>query len=108
MLSKLKSYGLAFMGGIVVLLYFIIGQKNRALRKQAEYMIKRKKEEVKELGKQKQKVLTKIADGKGDTVKLEAKLDKIHEKANNIKKEAKSKPKEEKWDEVLDFIKSDF
>ena len=47
MLSKLKSYGLAFMGGIVVLMYFVIGQKNRALRKQAEYMIKRKKEEVK-------------------------------------------------------------
>ena len=47
MISKLKSYGLAFMGGIVVLLYFVIGQKNRALRKQAEYMVKRKKEWLK-------------------------------------------------------------
>ena len=96
MLSKLKSYGLAFMGGIVVLMYFVIGQKNRALRKQAEYMIKRKKEEVKELGKQKQKVLDNIKVGKGNSEKLAAKLDKINEKANNIKKEAKSKPKEEK------------
>ena len=56
MLSKLKSYGLAFMGGIVVLMYFIIGQKNRALRKQSEYMIKRKKEEVKALASKKKKL----------------------------------------------------
>ncbi len=108
MLSKLKSYGLAFMGGIVVLMYFVIGQKNRALRKQAEYMIKRKKEEVKELGKQKKKILEKVVHTKGDTTKLEAKLQKIQDKAKSIKEEAKSKPKEEKWDEVLDFIKSDF
>ena len=108
MLSKLKSYGLAFMGGIVVLMYFIIGQKNRALRKQAEYMIKRKKEEVKELGKQKKKILEKVVNTKGDTTKLEAKLQKIQDKAKAIKDEVKSKPKEEKWDEVLDFIKSDF
>ena len=108
MMSKLKSYGLAFMGGIVVLMYFVIGQKNRALRKQAEYMIKRKKEEVKDLGKQKQKLLDKVKNTKGDTTKIEAKLSKIEDKAKAIKEEAKSKPKEEKWDEVLEFIKSDF
>ena len=89
MMSKLKSYGLAFMGGIVVLMYFVIGQKNRALRKQAEYMIKRKKEEVKDLGKQKQKLLDKVKTTKGDTTKIE-------DKAKAIKEEAKSKPKEEK------------
>ena len=43
-----------------------------------------------------EKVLEKIVSGKGDSTKLEAKLDKINEKANNIKKEAKSKPKDEK------------
>ena len=108
MLSKLKSYWLSFMGGIVFLMYFVIGKKNRALRKQAEYMIKRKKEEVKELGKQKKKLLDKVKTTKGDTTKIDAKLSKIEDKAKAIKEEAKSKPKEEKWDEVLDFIKSDF
>ena len=108
MISKLKSYGLAFMGGIVVLLYFIIGQKNRALRKQAEYMIKRKKEEVKELGKQKRKLVEKIKNTTGDNTKLNIKLVDIERKASQIKEEAKSKPKEEKWDEVLSFIDSDF
>lgn len=108
MLSKLKSYGLAFMGGIVVLMYFIIGQKNRALRKQSEYMIKRKKEEVKALASKKKKLLEKVKNTKGDNTKLNIKLVEIERKASKIKEEAKSKPKEEKWDEVLDFIKSDF
>ena len=96
MISKLKSYGLAFMGGIVVLLYFVIGQKNRALRKQAEYMVKRKKEEVKELGKQKRKLVEKIKNTTGDNTKLNIKLVHIERKASKIKEEAKSKPKEEK------------
>ena len=108
MISKLKTYGLAFMGGIVVLMYFLLGQKNRALRKQAEYMVKRKKEEVKELGKQKQKILNKVKNTKGDNTKLNIKLVEIERKAAKIKEEAKSKPKEEKWDEVLSFIDSDF
>ena len=96
MISKLKSYGLAFMGGIVVLMYFVIGQKNRALRKQAEYMIKRKKEEVKELGKKKKKLVDKIKNTTGDNTKLNIKLVDIERKAAKIKEEAKSKPKEEK------------
>ena len=96
MLSKLKSYGIAFMGGIVVLMYFIIGQKNRAIRKQAEYLIKRKKEEVKELGKQKKKLIEKAKNTKGDNTKLNIKLVEIERKASKIKEEAKSKPKEEK------------
>jgi predicted ATP-binding protein involved in virulence len=96
MISKLKSYGLACLGGIIVLMYFLIGQKNRALRKQAEYMIKRKKEEVKDLGKQKKKILDKVKNTKGDTTKLNIKLVEIEKKAAKIKEEAKSKPKEEK------------
>ena len=96
MISKLKTYGLAFMGGIVVLMYFLLGQKNRALRKQAEYMVKRKKEEVKELGKQKRKLVEKIKNTTGDNTKLNIKLVDIERKASQIKEEAKSKPKEEK------------
>ena len=46
------------MGGIVVLMYFVIGQKNRALRKQAEYMIKRKKEENQHRMRDKIKTMT--------------------------------------------------
>ena len=108
MISKLKNYGLAFLGGIIVLLYFIIGQKNKAIRKKTEYLIKRTKNEVEELGKKKKKLLDKVENAKGDTTKLEVELIRIEKKAKQIKEDAKTKPKEEKWDEVLDFIKSDF
>ena len=108
MFSKLKNAGLIFLGGVIFVLYFIIGQKNRAIQKQTEYLIKRKKNEVKELAKKKNKLIDKVKNSQGNKDKIDKELKEIKEKANTIKEEAKSKPKEEKWDEVLDFIKSDF
>ena len=55
-----------------------------------------KKEEVKELGKQKKKIVDKIKNTTGDNTKLNIKLVEIERKAAKIKEEAKSKPKEEK------------
>ena len=108
MLHKLKNMGLVFLGGVIFVLYIIIGRKNKAIRKKNEYLIKKTKNEIKDLSKKKEKLLEKVKNTKGDTTKIEVELIHVKNKVSNIEKTVKNKPKEEKWDEVLDFIKSDF